>query len=674
MIGANTSNGGTISTADGQTILASGLQVGFGAHASSDPTLRGLDVFVGAISDPASTGPAYAGTATNFGLIDAPRADVMMAGRSVNQLGFINSSTSVALNGRIDLLASYNARPNTNTASSNPPPFLPAATGTITLGPDSVTQILPEISSTDRVVGARLALPSTIKMQGLAIHGVDNSTIFAPNAVVELNAGVWFTTGGASTIIDNFVFSDGQIYFDAGSLVDVSGLTDVSASVAENIISAQLLGPELANSPLQRNGPLRGQTIQVDIRDTGVFDGKAWIGTPLADVSGYVSLIQRTVAELSTAGGTVNLNAGGSVVLQRGAMIDVSGGSIDYQGALVQTSRVVSDGHLFDISQATPDRVYSGLYTGSTVDYSRWGIVQVFMNPLEMGAHFEAGYVQGMNGGSINITAPSMALDGALRGNTVAGPRQRAAQPAPSTLALNFQAQSTNGSLIFPISPTPPDIVFSRTSNLVPADPFTLDANDKPMLLRHDRQARVILSPDLVSADGFGNLSVNDGDGTATVPSEITLATSTGGSISLAAANIDIKGNIIAPSGSLNFTAYDFSPFAFAQPNFGGETPMADPTRGGFVLGPNALLSAAGLIIDDRPVHRLRTLCRFQLMADRLQLQPSTRTSRKAVRSMSPAACGSTTRERQPTATAAASVSLPDRTRTSPLSSVVVLR
>jgi filamentous hemagglutinin len=600
LIGANASNAGTISTPDGQTILASGLQVGFGAHASGDPTLRGLDVFVGAISDPASTGPVYAGTATNFGLIDAPRADVMVAGRSVNQLGFINSSTSVALNGRIDLLASYNARPSTNTVSSNPPPFLPIATGTITLGPDSVTQILPEISSTDRVVGAQLALPSTIKMQGLAIHGAENSAIFAPNAVVELDAGVWLTTGGASTIIDNFVFSDGQIYFDAGALVDVSGLTGVSASVAENIISAQLRGPELANSPLQRNGPLRGQTIRIDIRDTGVFDGKAWIGTPLADLSGYVNLIRRTVAELSTVGGTVNLNAGGSVVLQRGAMIDVSGGSIDYQGALVQTSKVVSGGQLFDISQATPDRVYSGLYTGSIVDYSKWGIVQVFMNPLETGGHFEAGYMQGMNGGSINITAPSMALDGALRGNTVAGPRQRAAQPAPSTLALNFQAQSSNGSLIFPTSPTPPNISFSRNSNLAPADPFTLDANGEPMLLRHDRQVDVILSPDLVSVDGFGNLRVNDGDGAITVPSEITLATSTGGSISLAAANIDIRGNIIAPSGSLNFTAYDFSPFAFAQPNFGGEMPMSDPTRGRFILGPNASLSAAGLIVDDR--------------------------------------------------------------------------
>src|SRR5262249_17102420 len=49
LIGANVENDGTISSPDGQTILAAGLQVGFGSHSSSDPTLRGLDVFVGAV-------------------------------------------------------------------------------------------------------------------------------------------------------------------------------------------------------------------------------------------------------------------------------------------------------------------------------------------------------------------------------------------------------------------------------------------------------------------------------------------------------------------------------------------------------------------------------------------------------------------------------------------------
>jgi len=37
---------------------------------------------------------------------------VIIAGKSVDQLGVIDSSTSVTLNGRIDLLADYNAVTN----------------------------------------------------------------------------------------------------------------------------------------------------------------------------------------------------------------------------------------------------------------------------------------------------------------------------------------------------------------------------------------------------------------------------------------------------------------------------------------------------------------------------------------------------------------------------------
>jgi filamentous hemagglutinin len=100
LIGPNVTNNGTINTPDGQTILAAGNQVAQTAHSSSDPSLRGLDVFVGSVNQ-------YSGTATNTGLINAPRADVTIAGKNVNQNGAIESSTSVSLNGRIDLLADY---------------------------------------------------------------------------------------------------------------------------------------------------------------------------------------------------------------------------------------------------------------------------------------------------------------------------------------------------------------------------------------------------------------------------------------------------------------------------------------------------------------------------------------------------------------------------------------
>jgi filamentous hemagglutinin family protein len=62
LAGPNVTNDGTITTPDGQTILAAGQQVGFQAHPGSDPTLRGLDAYVGAVT-PGS------GTATNNGII-----------------------------------------------------------------------------------------------------------------------------------------------------------------------------------------------------------------------------------------------------------------------------------------------------------------------------------------------------------------------------------------------------------------------------------------------------------------------------------------------------------------------------------------------------------------------------------------------------------------------------
>ena len=89
-----------------------------------------------------------------------------------------------------------------------------------------------------------------------------------------------------------WISSGGQVYFDSGALIDVAGSVDVNASVSENIISAQLLGSELADSPLQREGILSGQTVNVDISQSGVYNGVTWEGTPVADVSGYVALVQ----------------------------------------------------------------------------------------------------------------------------------------------------------------------------------------------------------------------------------------------------------------------------------------------------------------------------------------------------------------------------------------------
>jgi hypothetical protein len=219
--------------------------------------------------------------------------------------------------------------------------------------------------------------------------------------------------------------NSGQIYMDAGATIDVAG-SIVSAPVSQNIISAELLGPELADSPLQRNGVLYGQTIEVDAREAGIFDGVEWEGTPLANVSGYIDLIELPVGELTTTGGTVKLTAGGSVVMQPTSQINVSGGAINYQGGMVQTSYLLYDGQIINIADATPDRVYQGILGKFTVSSPKWGFEESYGTPLVGGAVYQDSYAEGGNGGSVTIAAPTMALDGQLVGQTTTGPRHSA--------------------------------------------------------------------------------------------------------------------------------------------------------------------------------------------------------------------------------------------------------
>jgi len=677
LIGANVSNAGMISTPDGQTIMAAGLQVGW--VASSDPGLRGLDVYVGAVSDDSgtvandldpthptasnltftnpdgTTGTVAAGTPI-AGLIDGRRVDGTMAdvavtlvGKTVNQLGVIDNATSVAFNGRIDLLAEYNAIANSRyILGSNLPVFIRQSTdddvsvGTVTFGTSSITRILPDVASNDRVIGTSLALPSEIKVRGQAIHLASNgtaasaATILAPSARVVLGAGKWIAANGA----DAFIHSDGQIYFDPGTTIDVSGLVDVTASVTENIVEVELRGPQLADSPLQRDGALRGLTVQIDLRQVGTYQGRNWVGTPLADATGYVGLVQRTVGELSTAGGTVTIAAGGSVVMNKDATVNVSGGSINYQGGLIQTTKVISNGHIYDISQATPDRVYEGIYDAiSTTIDPKWGVANSNLNPLpQTQGTYSPGYIQGGNGGSLTISAPAAVLDGRLAGTVVQGARQRtpAGQlakmfsdstfssilpaiqsaiglPSPSSLVLKFEQdyQREASGLIFQRSPTPPKVVLTSALNPMEAvEAFPRSSSGDifaDLGARGKAGARIQLSPNLVSANateghGFGSLAVTNGEGDITLASNLT--TPSNGTLAFDAATIFVSPNVSvrSPGGSLSFTAHNRSPYDYlleASLNL-FTLPEPDPDRGGFSLGPGATLSTAGLVVDER--------------------------------------------------------------------------
>src|SRR5690606_23762997 len=98
---------------------------------------------------------------------------------------------------------------------------------------------------------------------------------------------------------------------------------------------------ELRDSPLNREGWLRGQKVVVDRRKGGVFaDGPmagvewiegedgAWVGTRLGDMSGWLGVGKTDLQELSTQGGTISLvTKNGDVITRPGAVLDISGGS-----------------------------------------------------------------------------------------------------------------------------------------------------------------------------------------------------------------------------------------------------------------------------------------------------------------------------------------------------------
>jgi filamentous hemagglutinin family protein len=636
LAGANVKNRGTIETPDGQTILAAGLQIGFQAHSGDDPSLRGLDTYIGAVADPTSTAPKAAGHARNAGLIDAQRGDIMLAGSRVRQDGFLDSTTSVELNGRIDLLANYDALGNPafqeGSSTATGKLFVPRSTGVVSLGRDSVMRILPEYGSDATRIGTTLALPSQVQIKAGAVHFGRDTVLQAPNAKVAVEAGEWLYTPPATASASpqsQFVYTNGQIYADPGALIDVSGTPDAFAPLAENILTVGLRGAEFADSPLQRNGAFRASDanqveVTVDLRKTGTFNGRDWIGTPLADVTGFANIIERSVAELTKDGGSVTLNAGNSVVLRRGSTIDVSGGYLNYEGGFVETTQVAAGNQLIDIADATPDLVYDGVYTAKFTDtHPKWGVAATYRNPLALSSrHFESSYVSGGAGGSISIKAPSMAVDGDLRGNTVAGPRQlrdssgRTNLPATSRLSLEFsgdQLIDVAGTIQAQIAELhPPKVIFDPSiSQADPAD-FALDDLGKPLEIDRPRRNKVVLSSDLVNDDGFGSLTVANVEGSVVVNPDASMTTTPGGLIDFEASRIDIRGDLTAPGGDLSFTAYQVSPYEFKRlqnyltPDAGPDykftlrLPGMRAQAGRFFLRSGAELNTAGLLVDQR--------------------------------------------------------------------------
>ena len=290
LLGQQVENAGTIESPSGQVILAAGQKVYL--QASDDPNLRGLLVEVDA-----------GGTAWNkaTGQIASTLGNVSMVGLAVNQDGRVSATTSVQSNGSVRLLARDTV---TVSLSTNLQPTLATSqAGVVTFGAASRTEVGIDPATAAKTAVADQAQPkSSVEVVGRQIEMRAGSTIRAPGGAVSLTAlpnPSVTRPNGASPLPQD---TESRIRLDAGSRIDVAGsVADVD--LARNLVAVELRTNELRDSPLQRDGALRGKTVFVDAR----------VGTPLGDVSGAVAAVKQDVRERTAAGGTVSQDQVGDV-------------------------------------------------------------------------------------------------------------------------------------------------------------------------------------------------------------------------------------------------------------------------------------------------------------------------------------------------------------------------
>ena len=562
-------NNGVIHTPDGQILLAAGSKVYLAP--SQDPNLRGLLVAV----DNPNSGPAAPGTSTvsnlDLGKLIAERGNVTLAGLAVNQNGRVTATTSVNANGSVYLVAGDTAQFN-NTLLN---PYQITRGGAATFGANSITEILPDSTDTQTIADSEAMNVSQVKVlaQNIVLdgNGTSGALVRAPGGDVTLTAR---TLGSAGSDIGDYTSTALPLNLKAdqntaaktatgiemrtGSRIDVSGMTDVQVAMERNILEVQMRGDELKDAPLQRDGFLRGKTVEVDVRDLGP-DGTI----PLADLSGYKSQIARTVSERLTTGGTVKLQSEGDVVIKPGVSINVSGGSIHYKDGFVYTSQLATQtGQVYDISRAPADQTYVGFANEQIISGNKWLPDQ----SIKSAGKFEAGYLEGKDAGTVQIVAHNLSLPaGALQGSISAGPYQRDAvnRPLGGQLILGDDSYQIklDGQAGFDFKLPGITLYSGGTAGA--------DGN-------------VWISTGLFDA-GFSRVHMYS-NGTISVPAGIKLTTQPGGSLYLGSSGrIDVSGSLVSPGGSLALKT--FQPFSGLNGNIN--------------LGANAMISTAGLWTND---------------------------------------------------------------------------
>lgn len=560
----NIVNEGNISTPGGQTLLAAGSPVYL--ITSPDKNLRGLLVEVG-VGGTVTNGNAAMNEGNTdptklVGQIVAERGNVTLAGLAVNQTGRVSATTTVREGGSIRLQARDGASVN---AVVSPPQLSANNGGWLTLGPNSVTEVTLADAPDDVTVDVNEQPRSRVQLQGRDVMVLEDSRVTATAGDIAITAradpGLSSAALTPPTILGTTI--DGsRIYVADGATLDVSGAS-VELDMEHNVVRAELRGDELANSPIQRDGALRGETVFVDVRQRGTrADGTPWAGTPIGDVSGQISLVNRDVRERNLNGGTVLLASQGDVIVAGGSTIDLSGGVARYRDGFINTTQLLGrDGRVYDIASADPNMVYVGTTSVYTVEHEHWGVIEKFRTFGDSG-RFEQGYVEGKDAGELSILSPRSILDGDIVANVTRGryQRQAAAQLAAGTtrpydqlplgaaLILGRERETNSndrvtGSVLFDEGWVLPSL---RDPGV---DPFDPEHNVLPRGFTTTR-----LRPEWFGENRIARAEIHANE-RVELPQNVSLQLPGQGELSVDAGQVQVDGRIFAPGGKIDLTA-----------------------------------------------------------------------------------------------------------------------
>ncbi|MBV8275115.1 MAG: filamentous hemagglutinin N-terminal domain-containing protein, partial [Verrucomicrobia bacterium] len=584
LMGSAVENAGSITTPDGQTILAAGkdffLRQGYSITPATGvvTTSTTLGVMIGV---------DHGGTALNTGIIQTTTGDITMAGGHLTQAGVAISTSSVDQRGTIHLL--------TATADSQ---------SSVTLAPGSITYIEPDPNSGTALDPQRL---SAYALSSSAVAGfptsVEDYAVLPDRAGIsriEINTGGTVDFAGGSltsaTAGQIEVSAGNRIFTENGAVLDVSGLVNVSLPMSANNLAVNIQGFELRDSSLNRDtASLFNNTIYADLRQLIEVPANSSYNAPyntqnryytaggLLEVSGELNNVGHSIEEWDTVGGSITLSAN-QVVAQKGSVFDIAGGSIQYQSGYIKESYVIgSDGRIYNVNTAPSGIAYLGMFNGFIVNHPRWNVTEIYQNVITQPAQiYQPGYIVGRDAGALTIDAPTSIFEGTIDALTYTGPQQDSSRPANITdpFLLTQSTVPLNGALLLgpyttvvngtlePATPFSSNITFGNSSTSLTAGLTATSAIGSNLKNTNTFSAAAVSNADL------GGLTVDvqaaaKPSPSASPPPEPTrhgrltingpLNFAAGAQISLTAARVFIAGSITAVDGTVTINSISYN-------------------------------------------------------------------------------------------------------------------